>query len=73
MAKFTVNQLAEQNGLDRNVAYALVQFLEGAGLVSVAGTVPAKAGKGRGQNVYEGDASLFAMKIAAMKFPEVPA
>lgn len=67
--RFTVNDFAEKNNLNRDHAYGLLDFLEKVGKIRKNGTIPAATGKGRGQNVYEGDPSEVVAYISKLTFP----
>lgn len=52
MMKFTVSDVSEVLGVDKDVAYNLVRFLEARGHVAKVGSRHEPGKRGRGQSVY---------------------
>lgn len=53
MNTYTVQELADKLGIDRDLAYGLVRYLVHAKLAKFRGERPNPSGKGKGAHVYE--------------------
>ena len=58
--RMTINGAAAKLGVERDVAYSLVKFLEAVGLAKKTGETekPAGNGKGKGSDIYSLDENL---------------
>lgn len=62
--RYTVNGMSMKLGVERDVAYNLVKFLEAVGLAKKSGDVEKVPGaKGKGSDIYEIDPVISTGKI----------
>ncbi len=68
MIRITVGDLAKANGISREAATAMIQYLRHAGLIVNIGTVARPEGqKGRGESLYQGYAERISAHLSALK------
>jgi hypothetical protein len=69
MIRFTASHLAAANeGMSRDAAAALIQYLRQANLVTNVGALARGPGeRGRGEGLYEGDAKTINAHLSALK------
>lgn len=66
--RLTVTQTAVKLGVEREVAYNLIKFLEATGLAKKTGEViKAEGAKGKGADIYEVDSTVGAGQIEILK------